>query len=86
MEEQADIDMRKSLVIQAYLNMAACYIHLNHFSLALQCMEDSLMLSDQISQIYMRKAQTLSLRKDSSLADLIEAKQLMNKAISIKPT
>jgi hypothetical protein len=35
MDETADIDMRKSLMLQIYLNMAACYIHLNHYSVAM---------------------------------------------------
>jgi tetratricopeptide (TPR) repeat protein len=34
MTETADIDMRKSLLVQLYLNMAAAYIHLHHYSLA----------------------------------------------------
>jgi hypothetical protein len=34
--EQADLDMRKSLLIQIYLNMAAAYMNLNHFTVAQQ--------------------------------------------------
>ena len=34
MTEEADIDMRKSLLVQIYLNMAAVYINLHHYSLA----------------------------------------------------
>jgi hypothetical protein len=37
MEEIPDIDMRRSLMLQLYLNMAAAYMKLNNFSLALQC-------------------------------------------------
>lgn len=32
--ESADLDMRKSLLVQLYLNMAAAYINLQHYSLA----------------------------------------------------
>ena len=67
MDESADIDMRKSLMLQVYLNMAACYIHLNHYSVALQCIDDCFALSDRVSQIYMRKAQILLMNKGSSL-------------------
>jgi hypothetical protein len=45
MDETPDIDMRKSLLIQVYLNMAAAYINLNHFSLAEQVINDGLELS-----------------------------------------
>jgi len=67
MDESADIDMRKSLMLQVYLNMTATYMHLNHFSLALQCIEDMLSLTDKCSQIYMRKAQALLFNKNVSL-------------------
>jgi hypothetical protein len=45
MSEIPDIDMRRSLMLQLYLNMAGAYMKLNHFSLALQCIEDCLALS-----------------------------------------
>lgn len=78
--------MRKSLMLQVYLNMSACYIHLNHFDVALQCIEDCFELSDKVSQIYMRKAQILLSNKASSLENLYEAKTLIEKALYIKST
>ncbi len=65
--ETADIDMRKSLLVQVYLNMAAAYINLNHYSLAETVINDGLSLSDRVSQIYFRKAQCIALCKDSSV-------------------
>lgn len=59
--------MRKSLLIQAYLNMCAAYIHTHHYSLAERVCDDGLALSDNVSQLYFRKAQALSLNKDSPL-------------------
>jgi hypothetical protein len=59
--------MRKSLLVQVYLNMAAAYINLNHYSLAEAVINDGLSLSDKVSQIYFRKAQSIALCKDSSL-------------------
>jgi len=67
MTETVDIDMRKSLLIQLYLNMAAAYIKLNHFSVAYQILEDALNLSDRVSQVYLRKAQAALSSKSSSL-------------------
>jgi hypothetical protein len=67
MTETVDTDMRKSLLIQVYLNMAAAYIKLNHFSLANEVLNDACELSDKVSQIYMRKAQVALSNKSSTL-------------------
>jgi hypothetical protein len=77
--------MRKSLLVQVYLNMAAAYINLNHFSLAEQVINDGLELTEKVSQLYFRKAQTLAYRKDSSLEKLELAKQCIDRALSMKP-
>ncbi len=41
MVDAPDIDMRKSLMLQLYINMAITYMKLNHFSLALRCISDA---------------------------------------------
>ncbi len=70
MTEAADVDMRKSLLIQVYLNMCAAYIHTHHYTLAEKVCNDGLALSENVSQLYFRKAQALSLRKDCSAQQL----------------
>lgn len=70
MTETVDIDMRKSLLIQIYLNMAAAYIKLNNFYLARMVLDDAFKLSDKVSQIYLRKAQAILCNKSSTLAQL----------------
>lgn len=67
MTDTPDIDMRKSLLVQTYLNMAAAYIQTHHYYLAEQVCNDGLELTDKVSQLYFRKAQAISLRKDSSI-------------------
>lgn len=67
MTDTPDIDMRKSLLVQVYLNMAAAYIQTHHYYLAEQVCNDGLLLTDKVSQLYFRKAQSLSLRKDASV-------------------
>lgn len=62
--------MRKSLLVQVYLNMAAAYINLNHYSLAETVINDGLQLSDKVSQLYFRKAQSIALCRDSSIERL----------------
>ena len=74
MIEAPDIDMRKSLLVQIYLNMAAAYIYTHHYHLAQQVCDDGLLLSDKVSQLYFRKAQAISLRKDSSQEEMLKAK------------
>ena len=59
--------MRKSLLIQIYLNMCAAYINTHHFTLAEKVCNDGLALSEKVSQLYFRKAQALALRKDASI-------------------
>lgn len=81
MSEVPDIDMRKSLMVQIYLNMAAAYIKLHHFSLAIQCCNDASSLTDRVSQILFRKAQAITSNKASSIGDLHEALQLVRQAI-----
>lgn len=82
--EKADIDMRNSLLIQIYLNMAAAYIHLNNFSLALQAVEDGFKLSEKVSQLYLRKAQAICFDKSSDLEMLELAKVCIEKAIGMR--
>jgi hypothetical protein len=81
MVDTPDLDMRKSLMVQLYLNMAAAYIHTHHYYLAEQACDDGILLSDKVSQLFFRKAQALSLRKDSTLQQLLRAQQLISKAI-----
>lgn len=75
MEDAPDIDMRKSLMLQVLLNMSVGYSKLGHYTVALQCVEDCLKLSDKVSQVYLRKAQVLIFNKGCSLEEAIEAKK-----------
>lgn len=70
MTETNDLDMRKSLLVQLYLNMASAYINLHHYSLAQTACDDAFALSDKVSQLYFRKAQSIGLSKSSSIPQL----------------
>lgn len=85
MTETVDTDMRKSLLIQVYLNMAAAYIKLNHFSLANEVLNDACELSDKVSQIYMRKAQVALSNKSSTLQQLVKGLKSIEMALSMQP-
>lgn len=86
MDESADIDMRKSLLCQAYLNLSAAYMRTHHYSLAERACNDGLTLTDMVSQLYFRKAQALSLRSDCSLDQLAEAKRCITIALEKRST
>lgn len=86
MFESADIDMRKSLLCQAYLNLSAAYMRTHHYFLAQKVCNDGLALTDMVSQLYFRKAQALSLRKDCSLEQLAEAKRCITIALEKRST
>lgn len=77
--------MRKSLLVQLYLNMAAAYINLHHYKLAEQVLDDGLILSDRVSQLYFRKAQSIGLCKNSSIERLHFARSLIQKALEMRP-
>ena len=81
MFEAPDIDMRKSLLCQIYLNLSAAYMKTHHYSLAERVCNDGLSLTDMVSQLYFRKAQAMSLRKDCTLDQLTEAKRCITIAI-----
>ena len=67
MGETYDSDMRKSLLVQILLNMAASYIMLNNYSVGYTCCAEAELLTDKMSQIQFRKAQTLVLNRSASL-------------------
>lgn len=69
--------MRKSLLIQIYLNMAAAYIKLAHFDLAEQTMKDAMELSEKVSQVYFRFAQVYMNKMDATLDELKKGKQMI---------
>ena len=54
-------------MLQVLLNMAMAYSKLGNFTVALQCVEDCMKLSDKVSQVYLRKAQVLIFNKGCSL-------------------
>lgn len=77
--------MRRSLLIQVYLNMAATYIKLNHYYLANQVLDDAFVLSDKVSQIYLRKAQVALSNRSSSISQLEKGYDYIAKAVEMQP-
>jgi hypothetical protein len=65
--------------------MAAAYVNLHHYNLAEQVTNDGLILSDRVSQLYFRKAQSIGLCKNSSLERLYLARSLAQKAVEMRP-
>jgi tetratricopeptide (TPR) repeat protein len=70
--------MRKSLLVQIYLNMAAAYMKLGHYKLAQECCEDAQQMTNKVSQILFRKAQALAFNKSASISELETAYQLIS--------
>lgn len=85
MDEKPDIDMRSSLLIQLYLNMAATYINLNHTGLAHQVLNDALEISEKVSQVYLRKAQATLCNKGATIEDLRLAQLHIQRAVEMRP-
>ena len=47
--EKSDIEMRQSLLFNLYLNMSVCYMKMNNFSNALQCINDAIVINEKNS-------------------------------------
>ena len=73
--------MRKSLLLQVYLNMAAAYIHLRNYSVAVEVCNDAFDLSEKVSQVYLRKAQATISNESCTVEKAEEALMLMKTAI-----
>lgn len=86
MTDNPDIDMRKSLLVQIYLNMAAAYIQTHHYYLAENICDDALQLTDRVSQLHFRKAQALALRNDATIDKVMHAQQLIEQALQMRPS
>lgn len=67
MTETYDTDMRKSLMVQILLNLASSYIMLSNYYLAYHCCSEAEALTNKMSQIQFRKAQSIVYNKSSSL-------------------
>ena len=78
--------MRNSMLLTIYLCMSAAYIQANHYTLALQVLDDAEKASGKAgSQIYYRRSQAITSNLNSSLEDLEKAKEAIEQAIKIKP-
>jgi hypothetical protein len=68
MEDQGDHDMRNSMLMTIYLNMSAAYIQSNHYTLALQVLDEAEKASGKAgSQIHYRRSQAITSNLASSL-------------------
>lgn len=54
-------------MVQILMNMSATYIMLSNYSVAYSCCAEAELLTDKMSQIQFRKAQTIVLNQSSSL-------------------
>ena len=78
--------MRDSVLFGIYLNMAACYMKLKHFDLAIQILNDCRELQGDNSQVLYRLACARACNLSSSLEDLYLAKEEMSRANILKDT
>lgn len=79
-----DIDLRNSMLLNIYMNLATTYMKLFHFKLAEQALADAMKITDKNSQIYLRRSQALSYNKWATIKDLEQAKEDIEKAIGMK--
>ena len=78
--------MRNSMLMTLYLNMSAAYIQSNHYTLALQVLDDAeKCLGKPGSQILYRKSQAITSNMASTLDDLKRAKEYIELGLKIVP-
>eukprot|EP01016_Furgasonia_blochmanni_P052518 TRINITY_DN8385_c0_g1_i7.p1 TRINITY_DN8385_c0_g1~~TRINITY_DN8385_c0_g1_i7.p1 ORF type:complete len:720 (+),score=178.67 TRINITY_DN8385_c0_g1_i7:114-2162(+) len=82
--DQMEIDMRKSMLLQVYMNLCICYMALSHFKMALIAIEDAFKISDKNSQLLYRRSQVRSFNKGATLEDLYKAKADVELAIELR--
>ena len=86
MEDAGDHDMRNSMLLTIYLCMAAAYIQSNHYTLALQVLDEAEKASGKAgSQIQYRRSQAITSNLSSTLEELQKAKEYIEQALKIKP-
>ena len=86
MKDSADKDMRNSMLLTIYLNMSAAYIQTNHYTLALQVLDEAETAAGKAgSQIHYRRSQAITSNLASSLEELRYAKECIEQALKIKP-
>ncbi len=85
MENSGDHDMRNSMLLTIYLNMSAAYIQANHYTLALQVLDEAENAcgGKAGSQIYYRRSQAITSNLASTLDDLRKAKAHIEQAINL---
>jgi len=83
-KDDTEKDMRNSMILNCCLALACCYLNLYHFSAAIEALTEGFKVTQGSSQLYFRRSQARAYNKNSSLEDLILAKQDIEKAIEIK--
>ena len=87
MEDSGDHDMRNSMLLTIYLCMSAAYIQANHYTLALQVLDEAEQASGKAgSQIQYRRSQAITSNLSSSLEDLKKAKEYIELAFKLVPS
>ncbi|CAD8158036.1 unnamed protein product [Paramecium pentaurelia] len=82
-EDEADKEMCNSIMYGLYLNMSVCYMKMSHFDLARKILDDAGQIQKENSQYLFRYSQAILYDKWSNYKDMIKAKELIEKAISL---
>ena len=85
LKDKHEIDMRNSMLIQVYLNLAVTYLKWGHYSLAQIALNDAEKVTHSNSQILYRRSQVITSNLASSLKDLGNAKAHIEEAIKLRP-
>eukprot|EP00828_Plagiopyla_frontata_P032458 TRINITY_DN42313_c0_g1_i1.p3 TRINITY_DN42313_c0_g1~~TRINITY_DN42313_c0_g1_i1.p3 ORF type:complete len:157 (+),score=37.48 TRINITY_DN42313_c0_g1_i1:509-979(+) len=78
-----DAKMMKSRLVQSYINLSVYFMKLGNFTESMNALKEAEMIDPQNSQLFYRKAQAIANNKDSSIKQLQEASQIIERAIEL---
>lgn len=80
-KDKKDKELRSSMLILILLNMSVAYLQEGNFKEALESIEEARKMNERNSMIYFRRAQVHACNLGSSLKNLKQAKEDIEKAI-----
>lgn len=84
-DDECEIEMRTNLVVTLLMSMGYCYQKLFFYNEALKCFSYAIELAPEAVDAYLRRSQCYMYNKDSTMADLKQAIEDVNKSINKRP-
>lgn len=84
-DDDCEIEMRINLVVTLLMSIAYTYMKLFYFEEAIKCLDYAIEIAPIASDAYLRRSQARMYNKESTMTDLKQAVEDVNKALSRRP-